>query len=130
VTRLNRLPSLTAAQVEVMNVFWQHGECSVTFVWKLLEERRGLTRNTVQTVIARLADKGWLRSREADNGSFLYSATVSQKAAQQRSVREMVDTVFDGSSENLVLALLSGGVSKAEAARIRKLILKSKKESE
>jgi BlaI family transcriptional regulator, penicillinase repressor len=116
------LPALSDAQLEIMNVVWQEDGSSVADVWKVLHERRGISRNTVHTLMVRLEEKGWLTHREA-GGGFLYRATVSREETQQRSVQKMVETVFDGSAEGLVLALLSGpAVSKAEAARIRKLI--------
>jgi predicted transcriptional regulator len=116
------LPALSEAQLEIMNVVWEQNECSVADVWKLLHERRGVSRNTVHTLVVRLEEKGWLTHRDA-GGGFLYRATVSRAATQQRSLQKMVETVFNGSAEGLVLALLNNPtVSKAEAARIRKLI--------
>ncbi|MBI2824616.1 MAG: BlaI/MecI/CopY family transcriptional regulator [Planctomycetia bacterium] len=120
------LPALSEAQLEIMNVIWDHGECSVAAVWKMLQERRRVSRNTVHTLIARLEEKGWLSHREADS-AFLYRASVSRERTQQRTVERMVQTVFNGSAEGLVLALLGGGrLTKAEAARIRQLIASAK----
>lgn len=121
------LPFLSEAQVEIMNVVWERRECSVADVWKILNDRRGVTRNTVHTLIARLEDKGWLTHRE-DAGAYLYSATVSQEESQRRSVQRIIETVFDGSAEGLVLTLLNGGiVSKAEGERIRDMIAQAKR---
>lgn len=123
------LPTLSETQHEIMNVVWDRGECSVADVWKLLNERRGITRNTVHTLIARLEEKGWLSHRDGDGGSagFVYSATVSREETQQRCVQRMVETVFDGSAEGLVLTLLNGGgLSKGEAERIRQRIAEAR----
>lgn len=120
--KAQELPTLSEAQLEILNVVWEQGECSVAEVWKVLHERRGVARNTVHTLMVRLEEKGWLEHREA-GGGFLYRATQTREQAQQQSLQKMVETVFNGSAEGLVLALLSGpAVSKAEAARIRKLI--------
>lgn len=121
------LPALSETQWEIMNVIWERTECSVAEVWKLLNERRGVSRNTVQTLIVRLEEKGWLTHREKEGG-FLYTPTVSQRQSQQSSVQRLIETVFDGSPEGLVLTLLNGGtLSKAEAERIRQLISNSKR---
>ena len=121
------LPILSETQLEIMNVVWDHEECSVADVWKILNGRRGVTRNTVHTLIARLEDKGWLTHRE-ELGAFLYTATVSREETQQRCVQRMIQTVFDGSAERLVLTLLDGGgVSKSEAERIRDMIAMAKR---
>ncbi len=116
------LPALSETQWEIMNVIWERSKCSVADVWKLLNERRGVSRNTVQTQIVRLEEKGWLTHSEGDGG-FLYAPTVSREDSQRRSVQRLIETVFDGSPEGLVLTLLNGGtLSKSEAERIRQLI--------
>lgn len=128
----DELPALSESQHEILNVVWDRGECSVADVWKILNERRGITRNTVHTLMVRLEEKGWLRHRDGDGGSggFVYSATVSREETQQRCVQRMIETVFDGSAEGLVLTLLNRGtVSKAEAERIRKLIAEARVEN-
>ena len=56
-----RLPPLSEAQLEIMNGVWDHGEVTVAEVGKVLAGRRSVARNTVQTVLTRLEDKGWLR---------------------------------------------------------------------
>jgi predicted transcriptional regulator len=121
------LPALSEAQLEIMNLIWDHRECSVATVWHVLNERRGVSRNTVHTMIIRLEEKGWLNHREAHNG-FLYSATVSREQAQRRCIQKLIDNVFDGSAESLVLALLkTKHLSKSEAERIRQMISKAQR---
>jgi BlaI family transcriptional regulator, penicillinase repressor len=121
------LPALSEAQLEIMNVIWDREACCVADVWKLLAERRGVSRNTVHTLMSRLEEKGWLVRRET-RGGLHYAATVSRADAQQRCVQKVIDTVFGGSAEGLVLALFNGDVvSKAEADRIRQIITSAKR---
>lgn len=120
------LPPLSDVQHEIMTVVWDRGKCSAADVWKVLEKRRGVSRNTVHTLLVRLEDKGWLTRTVADGG-VLFSAAVSRSATQQQCVRRLIDAVFDGSAEGLVLALLNQGtVSAEESARIRELIKQAK----
>ncbi len=126
-SKAKELPLLSEAQLEIMNVVWDHEKCSVADVWRILKDRRGVTRNTVHTLIVRLEEKGWLVHTE-EGSAFLYSATVSRKEARQRCVQRIIETVFDGSPEGLVLTLLGGGVlSKNEAERIRDMIAQAKR---
>jgi predicted transcriptional regulator len=127
VSKEKELPTLSETQLEIMNVVWDHEKCSVADVWKILNDRRGVTRNTVHTLIVRLEEKGWL-THCAGGTAFMYAATVSRKQAQQRCVQRIIETVFDGSAEGLVLTLLNGGiVSKPEAERIRDMIAQAKR---
>ncbi|MEW4561193.1 BlaI/MecI/CopY family transcriptional regulator [Bremerella sp. JC770] len=121
-TGAHKLPSLSETQWEIMNLIWDQAPRSVGEVWQVLKKRRGVSRNTVQTQMVRLEEKGWLTHQEDDAG-FRYFPTVSREESQENSVKRFVKTVFGGSSEGLLLALLSGGeLSQEEAARIRAII--------
>ena len=121
----NELPTLSAAQLEVMEVIWEKAECSVTDVWEVLRARRRVARNTVLTVITRLDEKGWLKRRPEGNG-FLYRATATRETTQKQMVGELVATIFKGSAEGLVLTLLNETLPTDEANRIRSIIAKAK----
>ncbi len=122
-----QLPSLSEAQLEIMNVIWDEGEATVSDVWKVLHKRRGVARNTIQTLMTRLEEKGWLKHRSEGN-TFLYSAVPERSAVLGNMVSQLVDSAFEGSAEELVMALLKGrGVSGEEAARIRAMIEKAEK---
>jgi BlaI family transcriptional regulator, penicillinase repressor len=115
-------PKITPAQLEIMNLIWEHGELGVAEVWDILAQRRKVARNTVQTTLTRLVQKGWLRTRVVRN-SFRFRAAQPRKATLRQMVRQLLDTAFGGSPSNLVTALLEGRpLSPEEAARIRKLI--------
>src|SRR5262245_14491200 len=120
-------PPLSEAQLEIMNVVWDLGEASVADVWSCLSAQRPVARNTVQTMMTRLEEKGWLRHR-ADGQTFRYRAVFARQATLGHVVRRLVDTAFSGSAEGLVLALLqSRGVSREEAERISALIERAEK---
>ena len=121
-SELEPLPPLSEAQMEIMNVVWNRGEATVADVWKALGTQRKLARSTVVTMLTRLQEKGWLCCDE-EGHAFRYRAAVPREATLRNVVHRLVDTVFGGSAEGLVMALLHGrGVSKEEARRIKKMI--------
>lgn len=125
--KLHELPPLSGAQLEIMNVIWDHGEVTVAQVWKTLAERRKVARNTVQTLLARLEEKGWIEHRR-DGNAYYYSACVPREATRRDLVERLLETAFEGSAEGLVMTLLRHrGVSKEEADRIRALIDEAEK---
>jgi predicted transcriptional regulator len=67
------LPPLSEAQMEIMNVVWEKGGATVSAAWKSLATRRPVARNTVQTMMVRLAEKGWLRC-SSEGHAFRYQA--------------------------------------------------------
>ena len=122
------LPALSEAQTEIMNVVWEHGEVTLTQVYTILTAQRDLARNTVQTQLTRLVEKGWLLHRVVGK-AFYYRATVEREDARSRVLNRLLSAVFEGSTEGLVMTLLDGRkLSKAEADRIRALIERAEEE--
>lgn len=116
------LAPLSARQVEIMNVVWQQGRVTVAEVWQTLSARRQVARNTVQTLMTRLAEKGWLGLKRR-GPAFCYFARRPRETTLRGMVKRLVDTAFAGSADHLVWALLEGrGVSPDEAERIRAMI--------
>ena len=127
--RKKPLPALSEAQTEIMNVVWEHGEATLAQVCTALAVRRELARNTVQTQLTRLVEKGWLLHR-SEGKAFYYRATVPREEARSRVVKRLVDAVFEGSAEGLVMTLLDGRkLSKEEANRIRALIERAEEDN-
>lgn len=110
---------LTTAQLAIMQIVWEHGECSVTFLWERLAETRDVARNTVLTMIQRLERRGYLSAR-AEGRAFLYRARVQRGRTERSRVKDLVDQVFDGSAERLVRSLLGEGMlDPEELSRLR-----------
>jgi predicted transcriptional regulator len=115
---------LTDAQREIMQVVWERGEATVSEVRDALASRN-LARNTIQTMMVRLEEKGWLKHRE-EGRRFLYSARVPQRTSLGAKVVQLVDHLFAGSPEDMVSALVEyRGLTKEEAMRIRAMIDKA-----
>jgi predicted transcriptional regulator len=118
-------PPLSEGQMQIMSVVWDRaarGGVTVGEVWEVLSARRRVARNTVQTLLVRLEEKGWLTHR-VEGTAFRYLPRQPRETALRRVVRRLVDTAFAGSAEGLVLALLQDrGVSRDEADRIRAMI--------
>jgi BlaI family transcriptional regulator, penicillinase repressor len=116
---------LTPAQLEIMNLFWEQGELGVAQVWKLLSARRKIARNTVQTMLTRLVERGWLLARP-EGKAFCFRASRPRKSTLRRMVSQLLDTAFDGSASGMVMALLEARrLSADEAQHIRTLIDRS-----
>ncbi len=117
-------PPLSEAQLEIMSIVWDLGEAAVSDVWRALSQRRKIARNTVQTTLVRLEEKGYLQHRTVGN-SFLYSAAKDRKRTIGRLLRSLVETAFKGSTEGLVMALLEESPpSEEELARIKQMLSK------
>ncbi len=113
---------LSEAQLEIMNVVWDNREVTVAQVWRELSARRRVARNTIQTMMTRLEERGWLKHR-SEGITFWYTATSSRKDTLRRMLRRMTNTAFGGSTAGMVMALLEGqSLSADEVERIQGMI--------
>jgi BlaI family penicillinase repressor len=107
---------LTKLELEVMQAIWRLGSGSVGAVQAELE--RTLAYTTVQTMLNILERKGKLR-RELQGRAYVYSAKVTEAKALGQGVSDLIDRMFGGSSEELVMSLLKN--RQIDAKRLAKL---------
>jgi len=113
---------LSVFEQEIMELVWTQGEVSATEVREHFGETRPLARTTVQTMMTRMEEKGWLQHRSIGR-TFVYSASVPKSESLGAKVRDLIDSAFDGSADELVLSLLEyRGLTKAEHQRIRDML--------
>ena len=118
---------LSDAQLEIMQCVWRRGEATVSDVWQEVSAARPVARNTIATLMERLAARGRLSKRAVGN-VHLYKPTADEHQTLRGVVRHLVDTAFSGAADRLVMALLEGrGVTAQEADRIAALIEESRK---
>ena len=96
-------PTLTKLELQIMQVIWKQGASTVTAVQEALPQ--DLAYTTVQTMLNILTRKGKLK-RELHGRAFSYAATVTEAKASTHAVRDLVDRMFGGSSEELVMSLI------------------------
>jgi len=108
--------SLTKLELELMQVIWRLRSGTVSAVQA--ELTRPLAYTTVQTMLNILERKGKLR-RELRGRAYIYSARVSKTKALGHGVRDLIDRMFGGSSEELVMSLLKNG--QIDAKRLAEL---------
>ena len=94
---------LTKLELQIMQVIWRLGPSNVSAVQEALAQ--DLAYTTVQTMLNILDRKGKLK-RHREGRAFVYSATVSEAKASTHAVRDLIDRMFGGSSEDLVMSLL------------------------
>ena len=129
-SKKKKASALSGAQLEVMSVIWELGEASVADVWRELSRKRTIARNTVQTTLVRLEEKGFLQHRVVGN-AFRYQATVARQKTVREMLRSLLNGAFQGSTEGLVMALLEEAPpSEDELKRIRKSLNQLPKKSE
>jgi BlaI family transcriptional regulator, penicillinase repressor len=88
-------------ELECLRALWLLGEANVQAVRSHLEPSRPLAYTTVMTMLDRLARKQAVTRRKVGR-SFLYTPLLTQEQVRKLAVKELVDTLFDGSPESLI----------------------------
>ncbi len=105
-------------ELECLDVLWRLGESNVHTVQEALAGRRPLAYTTVMTMLERLARKQ-LVTRRKSGRHFVYTAGVGRDTVRQRAVRQLLDSLFDGSREELLGFLnLPSGEARAAALAV------------
>ena len=99
----NEKETLTKLELQIMQVIWKLGSSNVSAVQAGLEQHLAYT--TVQTMLNILRRKGKLK-RKLKGRAYEYSATVTEANASGHALRDLVDRMFGGSSEELVMSLI------------------------
>ena len=108
--------TLTPLELQIMQVLWEEGACTVSDVQPKL--KGDLAYTTVQTMLNVLLKKEKV-TREPDGRAFRYRAAVSRDRATGGALKDMVKRMFGGSPEALLMALVdTRQISAEELTRI------------
>lgn len=99
----NKTEGLTPLELEIMKVLWETGAANVNTVQGLLKRESAYT--TVQTMLNVLHRKGKVK-RTLKDKAYFYRPAVSRRAVVGQTVKDLVNRMFDGSAESLVMNLI------------------------
>ena len=94
---------LTRLELDIMNVLWDDSPATVQAVQQRLG--RELAYTTVQTMLNVLVRKKKVR-RTLKDRAYLYRPTVSRDKVVGLAIKDMIDRLFGGSAESLVMSLI------------------------
>ena len=114
-------PTLTEAELRLMDVLWARGDGTVTDVAGALGDPP-LAYNTVLTTLRILERKGYVKHRAAGR-AFVYSPKVGRDEARSSVIDYVVSKFFDNSPRALMLKLLdTEHLDERDVARMRALL--------
>jgi BlaI family transcriptional regulator, penicillinase repressor len=99
----NKKQTLTPLELEIMQVLWESGPCTVAEVQPKLKAELAYT--TVQTMLNVLLRKSKVK-RVQEGRAYRYRAAVSRERASGSALSDLVKRMFGGSSEALLMAMV------------------------
>jgi predicted transcriptional regulator len=120
-----RSPTLTEAELRLMEILWERGEATVGEVVEALPRRLALAYSTVLTTMRILERKGYIRHRKQGR-AFIYRPIVDRREACHNAIKYVVSKFFNNSPELLVLNMLEDGhIDAEELERLKKMVEES-----
>lgn len=114
----------TEVELEILRALWRRGPSTVRQVHHALERDRDTGYSTTLKMMQVMTDKGLLLKDDARRPQ-VYRSAISQEEAQTQFVDDLVQRVFGGAADKLILrAINSRHVSRADLDAIRKLLKK------
>jgi len=115
---------LTDVELELMTILWKLTEGSVADVIDHLPKTRDLAYTSVSTILRILEQKGILKTRKEGRGH-IYIPVLKKTDYESRTVKDVVERVFDGTPVALVKQLLSSvKINDVEMQELKELIKK------
>jgi len=112
----------TDRELAILSVLWEKGPSTVRGVHEALHQDMETGYTTTLKLMQIMIEKGLL-ARDDNGRRHVYRPTLSEERTQKELVRDLLDRVFAGSAEKLVLRALSANkVSPKELKRIREML--------
>lgn len=119
---------LTLRENQIMEVIWQQGEASVDEVQSQLSDN--LSNSTVRALLNIMRRKGYVEYYKRSKAK-IYRALIPRQEAQSSAVERLIQRVFQGSAEQLVLRLVEDDrISLEELERLQEQLRAAQEEKE
>ena len=119
-------PVPTDVELELLKLVWKLGEVTVRDILEALPPERNLAYTTVMSMMRILEDKGYLTHRARDR-AYVYRAQVSEDEVARGMIRNLINKMFEGSPELLMVTLLeTGNLTEEQLELLRRKVAEAK----
>lgn len=122
----------TELELQILKVLWERSPMTVREVRDALDNHgRDLAHTTVITMLTTMVDKGQLEKLAPVQGkAFRFSPLLQRDDVSKGMLGDVVDRVFDGSAEAVMVSLFDvADLDANELAGLRKLLNKKLREA-
>lgn len=119
----------TPSELEILKIIWEQGPSSVREVHNLLSKGKDVfyttTLKTMQVMFAKD-----LLSRDTSTRSHVYASAVQQKEIEKSLIDSLVNSVFSGSTTQLIMSALGNNKVKPDELEQIKSLLENLEDDE
>ncbi len=109
---------LSRRERQILEVLYQRERATAQDVLQAIDDPPSYS--AVRALLRILEEKGHIRHIE-EAGKYVYSPVVGRSRARKTALRRLVETFFEGSTEQVVAALLDGSSRKLSAGELDRL---------
>ncbi|GMV77833.1 MAG: hypothetical protein AMXMBFR79_09670 [Chitinophagaceae bacterium] len=118
----------TQSELDILRVLWDKGFATVREVHEVLSLHKDSGYTTTLKLMQIMFEKGLVK-RDDSSKTHIYKANISKESTQSQFLNKMIDTLFSGSSSQLVMQALGNSKhSKSELEEIQQLLNQLKKQ--
>ena len=110
----------TESELEILQILWTNGLATVREVHEELAKTKDVGYTTTLKLMQIMHEKG-LAKRDESMRTHVYQAAVNKEKTQKHILSKMIDSLFGGSSTQLVLQALGNGEHKASAEKLEQI---------
>lgn len=122
-----KLKLMSPTETEILRLVWELNEATVQQIRDRLPSDRNLAYNTIQTLLCRLEQKGYLK-HHVRGRAHVYVPSVKPKEVIKTTVGDFIGRLFGGDPKPLVQFLAEDGkIDEEDINRLRELINRRKK---
>ncbi|MES2062446.1 MAG: BlaI/MecI/CopY family transcriptional regulator [Bacteroidota bacterium] len=115
----------TKTEMDVLRILWASGPSTVRFVHdKLNEQKEAVIYTSTLKLMQVMKEKGML-DRDESQMKHVYKAVWEESTVKGNLLGRFVDTIYDGSASDLMIALLGNEKTSAEELKKIKELLKN-----
>ena len=110
----------TESELEILNILWFKQEATVREVHEELAKSKDVGYTTTLKLMQIMHEKGLVK-RDESMRTHVYQPCVNREKTQKHLLNKMIDSLFGGSSTQLVLQALGSGEQKVSAEELEQL---------
>jgi hypothetical protein len=121
---MNKTNKPTESELEILSILWEKENATVREVHDIVQKTKDVGYTTTLKLMQIMNEKG-LVTRNVTSKTHIYTPTLKREKAQEQFVGKIIQTLFSGSTSQLVLqALGKHKPTDSDLAEIKSMIQK------
>ncbi|MES1160126.1 MAG: BlaI/MecI/CopY family transcriptional regulator [Bacteroidota bacterium] len=115
----------TRTELAILQILWQYGPSTVRFVHDTLNETKDSVQYTSTLKLMQLMTEKGMLVRDETNMKHIYSAAMEERSTKGSLLNKFIDSMYDGSVGNMMVALLGNEkTSEEDLRKVKELLAK------